>query len=388
MSDQHQAVEQLWYTWSQVGLGYRTGFRVRAASPGLKDVRSERVQSLDPYLYYTLPRERDRDTVLGTAPVCFSLVTTAQERVLLQKVYTGQDDYGRYGMYFIHFLVGLPQEFTAQDAISLWRSDFWQRSDKSLDPRQVDLEPVSSTDLLQKSKTRSLNPHGRDLIQKYLPFLVQAYLSKNLRAEKRYSSSPPKLYIAASDSNIALLIAKLVECLPPQLVRNLTFSTYESRLRESATEIVGRCWYSSPDAEQDPDVQKLLPFDYREELAINCYTGEVSHLANHVRVQHDPRIERCAQEATNYILSQDQTYQEMLHEVKHLSQLTVEQFLTFYEQHGRVSDNPTQEDIERTLSPRTDADYELSARMLSRRNYQRKLPGTGPFRAFLVAKLA
>ncbi len=371
-------IDQLWFTWSKVGLdAISSGFRIRAASEGLKDIRSERVQNLNPYLYYSVPRDRDRDSALGFAPVCLTLVNVGseghEERALLHKVYTGQDDYGRYGVYFIHLLM-LPKEFTAKDAIAFWKSDLWQRSDKDTDPFNKRLERLSLQELEQKSKTRRLNPQNRNLIQTYLPFLVRAYLSKNLRAEKA-GLAPPRLYIVASDDDVALLIAMLLDCLPPQLVKSVTFTTYESRLREATTEIIGRCWYS-PDAELEPDISNLLPLDNREELILNCYTGETSDLAVHGRVQNDPRAELCAQDATSYILSHykdPEYYLELLKEIEHFPDLTVEQFLTFYEQHRRAEANPTQEDIERVLSPRTDAEYELSARMLSRKSYQRKL---------------
>ena len=69
MTDQNKTVEQLWYTWSDVGLDtIRAGFRIRAASEGLTDIKSERVKNLDRYLRYSLPRDANPSTSLGIAP--------------------------------------------------------------------------------------------------------------------------------------------------------------------------------------------------------------------------------------------------------------------------------------------------------------------------------
>src|SRR5437588_8790898 len=120
--DQNTAVEQLWYTWSDVGLDtIRAGFRIRAASEGLQEYRSLRVQDLDRYQRYALPPDVNPVVItLNMAPVCLSLIDTGQERILVHKAYAGRDGVGRYGSFFIHLLAGLPKDFSAMDAILLW----------------------------------------------------------------------------------------------------------------------------------------------------------------------------------------------------------------------------------------------------------------------------
>src|SRR6266576_1314633 len=149
MIGQNKAVEQLWYTWSDVGLDtIRAGFRIRAASEGLKDIRSVRVQNLDRYQRYSLPRDVDPAAIdPRSAPICLSLITTGQERILVHKAYTGKDAVGRYGVFFIHLLANLPEEFSALNAISLWRSRFWQVSDSTLDRRSTNLDHISAEHL-------------------------------------------------------------------------------------------------------------------------------------------------------------------------------------------------------------------------------------------------
>src|ERR1700738_1912837 len=124
-------IEQLWYTWSTVGLGSVTGFRVRAASPGLADIRSERFRALEPFLHYDLPIGIDPyEASTANSPRCLALFDVGDKRILLQKVYVGKDAYNRPGVHFVHLLEGLPSTFLARDAIQCWRSPFWQLSDE------------------------------------------------------------------------------------------------------------------------------------------------------------------------------------------------------------------------------------------------------------------
>src|SRR5947209_6670767 len=149
-------LEQLWYTWSTVGLGSLTaGFRIRAASQELSDVRSPRMLALDRYLRYVLPAGTDPFAITpDMAPICLSLIQTDQgERILVNKTYTGKDGVGRPGAFFVHLLSNLPPDFSAAQAISLWRSPFLRSSD--VDPSSgvqlsgVQLDSIPLSDLKQ-----------------------------------------------------------------------------------------------------------------------------------------------------------------------------------------------------------------------------------------------
>jgi hypothetical protein len=139
MTDSENApVEQLWYTWSDVGLELiYAGHRIRAASPGLREFRSERVRSMERYRPYVLPSETDPYAITPEmAPVCLAFMRTEWgEDILVHKQYLGRDGSGRLGNYFTHLLAfGKPSaEFSAQNAIWFWKSDIWQTSDASLD---------------------------------------------------------------------------------------------------------------------------------------------------------------------------------------------------------------------------------------------------------------
>src|SRR5205823_10657256 len=98
----------------------------------------------------------------------------------------------------------------------------------------------------------------------YLPYVIQAYLTKKPLTEKK-QTVPQKLYIAADDDDVALFILGLTRCLPEQLLKGLTFSTYERDVAEATTEIIGNCWLSVPGAEKDSRVKQLLPTNTTEE---------------------------------------------------------------------------------------------------------------------------
>jgi len=315
MIDQDQSravdvVEQLWYTWSDVGLDtLRAGARIRAASDGLRDIRSVRVQSLDRYLGYSLPPGADPAIPIPAAPVCLSLIATEHERILVHKVYTGRDGVGRYGAFFVHLLAGLPEQFSAYNAISLWQSKLWQRCDVPPDrdiplSRQTHLERLPLEVLWGESKELTPGAKSNASIRNFLPYLIEAYLTKKPVIEpKTKKKVPQKIYLAGPDNEIAQLIFALTCCLPAQLLKDLTFSTYEPNIHGATTEIIGTCWLSLPEAEKDPHAQRLLLEEHHQQkLTLNCYTGRCTELQGNPLVEHRPLVVKFAHDATIYFL--------------------------------------------------------------------------------------
>src|SRR2546421_10976258 len=110
-------LDQLWFTWSTSGLGSMPmGFRVRAASEGLYDTQGMRYRRVRRFVNYELPQGVTVSEFNTTiAPVSLTLVDNGEERLLIRKVYIGQDAVGRNGNFFTHLIAGLPKEFTARD---------------------------------------------------------------------------------------------------------------------------------------------------------------------------------------------------------------------------------------------------------------------------------
>jgi hypothetical protein len=366
MSEQSRAIEQLWYTWSDVGLDtIRAGFRIRAASAGLQDIHSVRVQNLDRYQRYSLPQDVDLFSATpDTAPICLSLIATGQERILVHKAYTGKDGVGRYGAFFIHLLFGLPEDFSVLHAISLWKSPFWQVSDASLKDRQsTSLDRVSLENLKGMGKDIPSSRRGTRKIRACLPYIIQAYLTKKpLVDRKTLQTVPQKLYIAASDDDVAVLISGLAHCLPAQLLKNLTFSTYAHDVTEATTEIVGTCWLSVPELEKNRPVARLLPEQYyREKLAINCYTGKCSPLENNPLVENKSLAAQFAQDATEYFVRGGaKEFEGLLEKARCYANLDVDKLLSLYERCMLRVQNPPKQNIEFVLTPQSYSEYETA----------------------------
>ena len=341
------------------------------------DIRSVRVKSLDRYQRYSLPRDVDLSTVPPSiAPICLSLIATGQEQILVHKAYTGRDGVGRYGSFFIHLLAGLPEDFSAMDAISLWKSPFWQVSDATLeDRRSTSLGRVSLANLKNQPTSLPLDPQSVAKIRAYLPYIIQAYLTKKpLIDNETRRTIPQQLYIAASDDDAARLISGLTHCLSKALLKGLTFSTFEHDVTEATTEIVGTCWLSIPGAERDPHVAGLLPTNYyTERLAINCYTGERSRLENNLLVFNKPLAAQCAQDATEYFLKGSTEFKDLLDTARYYPNLDVDEFLNLYESMIVRAENPSDSNIDSVLTPRTHSNFAYTEKMLSRPGYQRAL---------------
>ena len=270
-----EQIEQLYYkpTFSKVGQDVG-GILLRAVSHGLTGAHASRISDINRYLRYSLPENFDQlDTTSKKAPICLTFNRTNQGgKLLVNKVYTGGEKGERPGpnAYFIHMLVGLPETFTAKDAILLWRSSFWQTSADALGNSTV-LSAVSLEELAQQ-RYASIDVSQT---QAYLPFVIQAYLMR--KADQR-------LYIAAAPDLVAALIVGLTRCVPSQFLNGLTFTTYEpvieNELNDSEqAQVTGTCWFEGKKGRQ-PNLD-LPEACYRDHLALNCYTGRKTELADH-----------------------------------------------------------------------------------------------------------
>lgn len=281
-NNQTQAFDQLWHTLTATGIGSQAGaprYQVRAASQGLLTSKNERLQRLQKYLRYDLPPGTNLSELkAGMAPICLSFIVTEQgERILVHKIYTGERNKGRP---FIHILSGYCQDFSARDAILLWRSSIWQAYDPDRQTQGTTL-PSIEADVLKDRYVRDIPDADLSQMRAHLSFLLQAYLTRQPQQH---------IYIAAPPDEIAYLIQILTACLPPSLTHELTFSTYEFKvLSRPECIIVGTCKAAGGRTNKD-----LLPENcYTEGLALNCYSGRQSALKDqaHIRSFIDDVIE-------------------------------------------------------------------------------------------------
>lgn len=331
-------MEQLYYTWSQIGLGGITGFRIRAASDGLSDMDGERFHSFRPYLGYYLPKDMDPyQAETKNSPYCLAFVDTGKEHVALQKVFTGKDAYGRAGVYFIHLVASLPEKpakpaslekplkledssqarkkhpqddddedlkainswgYTARDAIDLWMSDFWKTAVPDTSPLTL---PLVSLELLQHEKGRlseaQLDERSMPGIREDLKFVIQAFLS--LKPDQ-------KLYIAAPPQRVALLIWGLAHSLPRTLQvdgdQHLTFSTYEQDVTRASMRVIGTCRSTAEAQNSSTRLQSPLPAECfsGQGLALDCYMNNPNR--RHSQLPLEPDLAQYAEDAVDRLV--------------------------------------------------------------------------------------
>lgn len=264
-------MEQLIYTSCRNGLGSGSGNMVRAATRGLKDLRSERYARLSRYLRYNLPAGANPNTTKpAEAPRNLALLDAGPDRILLHQFYVGLDYTGmRYGNHLSQLLLVEARELTPAQAIGLWGSPFWARGESDVPAGTYDLPPVSVDDLPPGVLTRErfAGPRGQTFTV-YLALLLRAYL---LLPEDR------KICIAAPSETVAELIWALIGALPHRWTRDLTFATYTDDVLALAARIVGT------GAVVDGRSTVELPAAAAGEKAwgLNCYTGKVAPLPAH-----------------------------------------------------------------------------------------------------------
>ena len=157
-------------------------------------------------------------------------MNNGEERLLIRKVYIGQDAVGRNGNFFTHLIAGLPKEFTARDAIHLWYCpDLWVESEAGKASSDKSLEKIPYSTL------RSYADHPQ------ASFNVASVSEplRNLLLLVLTSGLPEHIEIRGHSTLIATLIYGLTHALPMKFLPGLTFTTYESETRESETLIRG-----------------------------------------------------------------------------------------------------------------------------------------------------
>ncbi len=147
---------------------------------------------------------------------------------------------------FSHVFMEVPATTDAQQVITSWESELWQRRDpggSNLLPDALFLPTASVLD--DAALTRFLQEEEH---RELLEFLLSAYLT---------TPASSRIFIAAPANVVALAIYGLTRAIPLSLLEGLTFSTYESDVNASGPRIVGTYW----------------PEDADRDLPATCYDG-------------------------------------------------------------------------------------------------------------------
>lgn len=185
-------------------LSASNGPHMRAATAG---ARADEIQAALSFSNYAPPPGRATDAPL---PVRLALLQTSAGRVLTHITPNG-------GTYFAHALLNVPDTADAQLAIQTWGSPLWQRHDPDSASDLPDLPYLPVADLLDDAALREwlASPARRELLE----FVLTALLG---------TAPTTRIYVAASAEDVAKVVYAVTRALPPGLLDDFTFSTYEA----------------------------------------------------------------------------------------------------------------------------------------------------------------
>lgn len=206
-------MEQMICTWSGAGID-GPGMGPAAASAGLRRLTYTLRDTLRRVWTYRLPAS-GLDPALSQQdmPLSFALMMHEGQRVLVHRAYLGLDAYYRPGNYIAHVLADVPDAISAEQAVLLWESPFWQRT-PDLPPPGAVLPLVTANDLAPGPLAAPTFARS----WRALRYLISAFLTRE-PGQRMIIAAPPDL--------VAELLAGLTAALPAGMLRRFTFSTFE-----------------------------------------------------------------------------------------------------------------------------------------------------------------
>jgi len=208
-------IRQHYYTSCRSAETGKTGFQVKAATPGISR-RAE--QALQRLIAYRPPAGADPQAA-ETHPISLRYYTPARDEALLICAQSnGPDEFGRPGNFFAHSLVGPPEAFNDPlPPIFYWRSPFWVRYDASDETRLPELASLA------EAARVTFNYDG---LWAFLTGQRREWLYGLLCAVLDHPRSGRRIVIADDADSVAAWIALLTMALPYQHRPLLTFATY------------------------------------------------------------------------------------------------------------------------------------------------------------------
>ena len=172
------------------------------------------------FAHYALPPARTNETD-RPAPVRLALLNSTSGRVLTHITPNG-------GTYFAHTLLNVPSTADAQLAIQTWGSPLWQKHDPDTATDLPELPYLPVADVLDDAALREwLNDPSR---QELLEFSLHALLG---------TTNQTRIFLAATADDVAKVVYAVTRVLPPGLLDDFTFSTYESEPLTCPARLVG-----------------------------------------------------------------------------------------------------------------------------------------------------
>jgi hypothetical protein len=189
---------------------------VKARSAGL---RADELSAALPLTAYAPPPAHSADAPL---PVRLALFNSPTAGRVLTHVAPGPDGY------FAHALLNVPPTADAQLAIQTWGSPLWQRHEPDVAGDLPDLPYLPVADVLDDALLRKWldRPEHRAVLE----FALTALLTL-----------PPggRIVLAAPADHVAKVVYAVTRALPPDLLEDFTFSTYEPNPLACPARLVG-----------------------------------------------------------------------------------------------------------------------------------------------------
>jgi GTPase-associated protein 1, N-terminal domain type 2/GTPase-associated protein 1, middle domain len=238
------------YSTGLIHHGTNTGSALRASSAG---IAPDEVHSALNFAGYSAPVGNENSRPL---PVRLALLQTSQGRVLTH-ITPGS------GKYFAHTLLNVPASADAQLAIQTWGSPQWQKQepDNTSDLPELPYLPVA--DILDDANLREwlANPARQELLE----FALTALMG---------TPSSTRIFLAATSEDLAKVVYAVTRVLPPGLLEDFTFSTYEAEPLSCQARLIGH------ELEADTDLPEGC-YAYGN-VAFNSGTGRRSDLTTEV----------------------------------------------------------------------------------------------------------
>ena len=264
-----EGYEQFYRTWCYSGrsVSGADGWKIRAKSEKLALPEAEGLADL---ANYWSPTEFSREFLPGRR---LALFRRPEDCVLANGVPVAGLVGGRGGVSFEHVVVGLPKDFSAFDAIKLWRASIWQIQDGGFAPQLPKFAWDRDSDWTGFQPAQSVPGQGDSAVVMELlnRSEVVAWSSYMLRAcLAAATGAVDKVFIAGTDDSIARLLFVAMYCLPERFRKNLTFSTHENPKATKGVQIVGVTTFEGAET----DLPRFC-YDGRY-CAINIYNGNKS----------------------------------------------------------------------------------------------------------------
>lgn len=224
------ALQQLFYTCTEHGLAGRPGYQFSAVSAGVTDEVMRDVEQLTAYRPPTTLSPEPGAYEIAACPV--DLCYRPGDVTLLANVrFLGRDRAGRYSNYFAHALATDDPEADLRGILPIetWESPAWSRAESESTELPVLDQPPARGPIDRRAVQAFLESRGERLP---LAALLTA-------AAGAVDGGPPVVLVTATAAENARWIAAVSYLLSEDVVRRMSFSTYQRRPRDCDLHVVG-----------------------------------------------------------------------------------------------------------------------------------------------------